>query len=349
MNGLPITSEDPAEHWGDLSVRGGRVLDLGCAYNDDECRERGWSTPAYWHAAGAALVVGVDLNGSDIARIQRETPGHYYDEPVTAEFVSRFMGVMTHIKSDCEGAEAELFRVSLTRNVRVVSIECHSQTLAEWCRAWIAEGGLTITSERPLSHHPEIVVITASRPRIPCAISAIRPADARECLAQALCLASLERCGVVPVVAPAVPRPKFGDMLRAARSQADDWFAWINSDCQLLLPLENTDLDSFDVLGMRRVEIGSGNICVGVDGYLVRASFWDDMLSQDVPDMWIGATHIDWWLTNAAKKHGRYGEAVCLAHFSHDRSAASEGTDEFGLHNIAAYEAWAARHGMTTE
>lgn len=159
-----ITSENPAEHWLPFDVRGGTVLDLGCGYNDDEAREHGWSTPAHWIAGDAVSVVGVDVCADDIARLEQETPCAYHCEPVSVELVQRYMPVVTHIKSDCEGGESELFAVPLTPNIKSVSVECHTPPLIALCRQWVIEGGLRIVAERPLSHRPDIVVITAVRP-----------------------------------------------------------------------------------------------------------------------------------------------------------------------------------------
>jgi hypothetical protein len=182
---------------------------------------------------------------------------------------------------------------------------------------------------------------------IPVVVAVMPPGDARLQLAQLLCMASLERCCLEVIEVPGDPRPRFGDLLRAARTHAEEWLAWINSDCQLLLPLSAMDCSAIDVLGMRRVEVGPGTICGGVDGYLIRSTFWDAVLSRDVPELWTGGTHVDWWLTRAAQKYGRYAESVCLAHLPHDRTLTSQGIDESGRENIANYEAWADRHGVS--
>jgi len=180
-----------------------------------------------------------------------------------------------------------------------------------------------------------------------CAVTFAEGGDTRQRLAQALCRASLDACGLTVVELCGDPRPRFGEMLRAAREHAGEWFAWVNGDCQLLLPPESINCTAIDVLGMRRVEVGAGTICAGVDGYLIRSAFWDACLSSDVPEMWVGASHVDWWLSRAAQKFGRYAETVCLAHLPHERTATSLGTDRFGAENIANYEAWADRHGVS--
>lgn len=183
---------------------------------------------------------------------------------------------------------------------------------------------------------------------IPCVVALMPDGDERLRLAQSLCLSALSRCGMHVVDVPGTPRPRFGEMLRQSRAVASNgWFAWVNSDCQLLLPPAVLNCSAFDVLGMRRVEVGSGVICGGVDGYLIRSSFWDDVLALDVPELWTGGTRVDWWLTRATQRYGQYAEVVCLAHLPHDRTDTSKGIDPAGLENIANYEAWADRHGVS--
>lgn len=158
-----ITSEDPAHHWRLLNVTGGKVLDLGCGYHNDESRDKDWSTPRYWYTQGALYVVGIDANAADVSRVQRSLPGTYVAELVSVEFVAEYMPQVTHIKSDCEGGEANLFEVPIADHIQGVSVECHSLELAGQCRDWIAAGGLRIIGEQPLHDHAHILVITGVR------------------------------------------------------------------------------------------------------------------------------------------------------------------------------------------
>lgn len=182
---------------------------------------------------------------------------------------------------------------------------------------------------------------------IPCAVAKMQPTDDRMRIAQHMCMGSLNICSVKVIEIPEHPRPRFGRILQTAREAASDWFAWINSDCQLLVPLECLNAKDADVVGMRRVEVGPGRVSSGVDGFLIRTRFWDEVLSLDVPEMWIGATHLDWWLSRATQKYGKYEECVVLAHLPHDPTTASDGVDIFGRENIENYLAWAERHGVS--
>jgi hypothetical protein len=170
--------------------------------------------------------------------------------------------------------------------------------------------------------------------------------DDRAATAQWLGLCSLQRAGCLVRIFDCDERPLFRDVLDHARKASGDWFGYVNSDCQLLAPPRMMIYETLDVLGMRRVDVGPGTICGGVDGYLIRTAFWDEVLSKDAPDLYVGATHVDWWLSRAAQRFGRYAEMVCLAHLPHERTASSRGVDECGRHNVAAFEAWAKRHGV---
>jgi len=142
---------------------------------------------------------------------------------------------------------------------------------------------------------------------------------------------------------------KFADVLRFAREHAKgDSFVWCNSDVILTRdPYETNDLTK--VHGFHRSEIPGGEICGGEDMYLIPNGIWDDLLSKDIPDLWCGATHIDWWLTNAACL-GRCYESHTgfIDHISHETSGASKRkTNKFYRHNIRQYNKWASKQGAT--
>jgi len=173
-------------------------------------------------------------------------------------------------------------------------------------------------------------------------------------IAQGLFLSAISRFPEVTLMLiPGEPRPRFDEMLLMARKAectgniGKDWFGWINSDCQLLLP-PNLLIIQYpcDVIGLRRIELGGGEKCGGVDGYLIKKDFYDRHLS-DSPKMWVGGSHIDWWITRAAQKFGRYAELFCLAHIPHERSQTSIGSDSFGSENIQNFNEWADRVGVS--
>ena len=174
--------------------------------------------------------------------------------------------------------------------------------------------------------------------------------DPRVACAQSLFLSSISRFPEIrPIIIPGQPRPRFNEMLETARMGSSwEWFGWINSDCQLLLSPANISFEnkSLDVIGLRRLEIGSGEKCGGVDGYLIKKSFYDKHLVEG-PNLWVGATHIDWWVSRAAQKFGKYAEVFFLAHIPHEKTKASAGTDEIGQENLKAYNDWADKNGIS--
>lgn len=168
--------------------------------------------------------------------------------------------------------------------------------------------------------------------------------------AQQLLRESALALGLRPEVYAAGPdMVKFGDVLRFARERCGGRsFVWCNSDVVLKRDPFEVD-DGERVHGFHRTETPSGEICGGVDMYLVPASFWDGVLSRDLPDLWCGATHVDWWLTNAAAIAGRYrAHEGFIDHPSHEVSGASKGrANRFYRHNFRAYNRWAEKAGAT--
>jgi len=159
---------------------------------------------------------------------------------------------------------------------------------------------------------------------------------------------SVELLGLDPVLFPAGPRmEKFSTILSFARTRSQGRsFVWCNSDVTLTADPFALD-DGRTIRGFHRREVPSGEFCGGVDMYLIPNESWDGILSRDVPDLWCGATHIDWWLTRAAVLAGRYASHFGFVdHLSHPESPASKKrTDPHYHHNIRAYNAWARRNG----
>ncbi len=153
--------------------------------------------------------------------------------------------------------------------------------------------------------------------------------------------------GLEPLLYPAGPKMvKFTDILRFAREQAKGGsFVWCNSDVTLSRnPYEVEDGSS--VHGFHRMELPSGAICGGVDMYLIPCKAWDDFLGVDPPDLWCGATHIDWWLTRAPALRGCYRSHFgYIDHLTHPESQASKGGNDLYRHNIIAYNRWARSSG----
>ncbi|HEY5743660.1 MAG TPA: hypothetical protein VIS99_14090, partial [Terrimicrobiaceae bacterium] len=166
--------------------------------------------------------------------------------------------------------------------------------------------------------------------------------------AQKKLLESIEALGLEAAIFPAGPEMvKFGDILRHARREsAGTSFAWCNSD--VLLTKDPFIFDNRGkVHGFHRRELPSGEMCAGVDMYLIPNLIWDNYLSRDIPDLWCGASHIDWWLTRASSLIGAYeAHSGFIDHYSHPQSDASKRlTDPHLRHNVREYNAWAARNG----
>ncbi len=175
----------------------------------------------------------------------------------------------------------------------------------------------------------------------PCPNARLR--DAQEKLRE-----SVELLGLAPVLFPAGPRmEKFSTILSFARAHSRGGsFVWCNSDVTLTTDPFSLD-DGITVRGFHRREMPSGEFCGGVDMYLIPNSFWDEVLSKDLPDLWCGATHIDWWLTRAAVLAGRYtAHFGFIDHLSHPESPASKKRENpVYQHNVREYNRWARRNG----
>lgn len=165
--------------------------------------------------------------------------------------------------------------------------------------------------------------------------------------AQARLKDSVVSVGLEPELFPAGPGLiKFADILRFARTRGSGTsFVWCNSDVAVTANPYDLD-DGKTVRGFHRREVPSGEYCGGVDMYLIPNSFWDAVLSKDLPDLWCGATHVDWWLTRAAALAGRYTSHFgYIDHVTHPESPASKSrTNPYFQHNIKEYNRWARRN-----
>lgn len=171
--------------------------------------------------------------------------------------------------------------------------------------------------------------------------------DRRCQTAQRRMLHSLLMHDLHPVIVNGTPRPLLSDMLLLARRLTDHGgtFMWLNSDCWIgMLP----PYDHNVITGLHRRESADGSICGGVDGYIIPCHLWDTLYAPDLPGMYVGGTHVDWWLSRCAEKHGVYRRAAVLHHLTHERTAASAGLDDYGQHNLRVFHEWAARNEIPT-
>lgn len=171
--------------------------------------------------------------------------------------------------------------------------------------------------------------------------------DGRCQRAQRAMLQSLIAYHLDPVIVNGTPRPLLNEMLRLARSLSlpSGAFVWVNSDCSFVRTLPQ--VQPGEVIGLHRIE-DDGSVCLGVDAYVISCAAWDKFYAPDLPSMYCGGTHVDWWLTRNAQKHGIYSAQVGLRHPSHGKSQASAGLDEYGRHNLLHFDAWAKRNAVST-
>jgi len=169
-------------------------------------------------------------------------------------------------------------------------------------------------------------------------------------IAQEHLLASVSSFGLKGDLYPAGPKlVKFSEILRFARRNAGGRsFVWCNSDVTLTADPYELD-DGETVRGFHRREMPSGEYCGGVDMYLIPSRVWDEVFVLDLPDLWCGATHIDWWLTRAAVLKSRYtAHFGFIDHVSHETSSFSKGrSNSLYRHNVVEYNKWARRNSAS--
>lgn len=139
-----------------------------------------------------------------------------------------------------------------------------------------------------------------------------------------------------------------GDILARARASCSgNAFVWCNSD--VFLTRSPFDVpDASKVYGFHRREVPSGEIGHGVDMYYIPAEWWDRYLSKDVPELHVGASYVDWWISRAMQKQGAYENLVgYIDHPSHPQSgAAADDANPYYQKNFRGFNAWARRNGL---
>lgn len=177
----------------------------------------------------------------------------------------------------------------------------------------------------------------------------IEPCSERLFAAQKVLLQSVYDLGLKPLLfRSGKDLVSFKDILQYARSNCDhSSFVWCNSDVVLKRDPFEVD-DGVRVQGFHRTEIPSGNICGGVDMYLIPCRVWDNWLKDDAPTMRCGATHIDWWLTNTCSLRRCYeSHSGFIDHVSHEPSGASKSSKNNDYQfNIRSYNKWAKKNGI---
>lgn len=167
--------------------------------------------------------------------------------------------------------------------------------------------------------------------------------------AQCLLEASVQNYGLDPIRYPAGRKlVEFGKVLATARRQATGrGLVWCNSDVTLTRdPFEVPNPDQ--VYGFHRREVPSGEITLGVDMFYIPIKEWDEVISADIPRLFLGASYVDRWIPRLMQKIGRYENLVgYIDHVTHEQSAASgKDADPYYQANFKAYNRWARRNGL---
>lgn len=136
-------------------------------------------------------------------------------------------------------------------------------------------------------------------------------------------------------------------LLKARKMAAGKAMVWCNTD--VVLTRDPFDVPNPDqVYGFYRREIPSGEICPGMDMYYFPLKEWDQVISKDIPKLFIGASYVDRWIPSLMQHLGRYENLTgYIDHVSHPTSAASgKDSDRYYQSNFNAYNQWARRQGL---
>jgi hypothetical protein len=123
-----INSENPYEHWNDISdLYGKTVLDLGCGWlwQPHEC------TPEYFIKRGASKIVGVDVTQPELDTLSKLYPNDTFlclnitKAEQLQELISQYSPDV--IKMDIEGNELVLNELQDLGTATEIAIEYHSQ------------------------------------------------------------------------------------------------------------------------------------------------------------------------------------------------------------------------------
>lgn len=124
-----IRSEDPLEHWSDIeNVEGKVVMDLGCGW----LHAGHMTSVAYFISRGAAKVIGVDENCSEINSLAGTYPDHTFvckAIHTTSDLIELFETYRPQIvKMDIEGFEVLLSGVALPSlsSIEEIAVEYHN-------------------------------------------------------------------------------------------------------------------------------------------------------------------------------------------------------------------------------
>lgn len=140
-----------------------------------------------------------------------------------------------------------------------------------------------------------------------------------------------------------------GEVLNFARKHSGQHpLVWCNSDVILTRnPFDVPDLAR--AYGFHRRETPSGEMCTGVDMYYLPLTIWDDVLSRDIPRLYIGASFVDWWISRKLEALNVYSNlSGYIDHPSHGKSgSASDSANIYYRKNLRNFNSYAKRNGLS--
>lgn len=141
-----IHSENPEEHWSDISdVDGKVVMDLGCGW----LFQSFMSTPEYFISRGASKVIGVDVSCGEIEKLRELYPNHTFI-CTAIESSEDLMDLIKNykpqvIKMDIEGYEKIIAEIPTHYfdTIEEIAVEYHNPE----CKRIVEEGMIRIGFE----------------------------------------------------------------------------------------------------------------------------------------------------------------------------------------------------------
>jgi hypothetical protein len=142
-----VHSENPLEHWNDITDLNGKVvLDLGCGWLFQPFQ----STPEYFISRGAHLVIGIDVSCGEVEKLKENYPDHVFHCRAIEQVLHLSSLIELYnpqvIKMDIEGYESLVDQLNAEdfAGVEEVAIEYHNPVCKEILERKLPEFGLEI-------------------------------------------------------------------------------------------------------------------------------------------------------------------------------------------------------------
>ena len=165
-----ITSEAPADHWGDVDCSGVTVLDLGAGDFGMRHRKSYISTVEHWLALGAKDVVAVDMNMRDLVEIGSAPGSRVTMVADTIHHAAQINHLLESylpaiVKVDIEGAECLLrdVRRASFRIAEAWMVKTHTNELREDVIVALDDHGFDVVRVRGHVNSDSFHVVYASR------------------------------------------------------------------------------------------------------------------------------------------------------------------------------------------